>query len=57
MTRFTIDNDKLPWPVPRLAKRDEHGRNEKRTAALAAGLAKNIWRKGEWVWVPVLPQS
>jgi IS1 family transposase len=40
------------WPVRTLRVKDEHGRWQKRTPAMAAGLADRVWSLSEWVTYP-----
>jgi hypothetical protein len=40
------------WPVRTLRVRGEHGRWQKRTPAMAAGLADRVWSLSEWVTYP-----
>jgi IS1 family transposase len=40
------------WPVRTLRIKDEHGRWQKRSPAMAAGLADHVWSISEWLAFP-----
>ncbi len=55
MTYFTMYSDNFCWPVLNaLAERDEKGRIQKLTPAMAAGLADHVWTMREWVTMPAV---
>jgi IS1 family transposase len=54
MTYFTMYSYNFCWPVRTLAERDEDGRIQKRTPAMAAGLADHVWTMREWVTMPAV---
>jgi IS1 family transposase len=48
-TRFRCLSYNFCWPVRTLRVRGEHGRWQKRTPAMAAGLTDHVWSVSEWV--------
>jgi IS1 family transposase len=54
MTYFTIYSYNFCWPVRTLRVSDEHGRWQRRTPAMAAGLADDIWTMSEWLTRPTV---
>jgi IS1 family transposase len=51
-TVFSYFGYNFCWPVRTLRVRGEHGRWQKRTPAMAAGLADHVWSLSEWVTYP-----
>lgn len=51
-TVFSYFSYNFCWPVRTLRARGEHGRWQKRTPAMAAGLADHVWFLSEWVTYP-----
>ena len=51
-TVFSYFGYNFCWPVRTLRVRGEHGRWQKRTPAMAAGLADHVWSVSEWVTYP-----
>ena len=51
-TVFSYFSYNFCWPVRTLRVKDEHGRWQKRTPAMAAGLADHVWSLSEWVTYP-----
>ena len=51
-TAFSYFSYNFCWPVRTLRVRGEHGRWQKRTPAMAAGLANRVWSLSEWVTYP-----
>ena len=45
----------LCWAVKTLAVKDESGRRQQRTPAMAAGLADHVWSLQEWLSFPAKP--
>jgi hypothetical protein len=52
LTAFTLSSDNFCWPVRTLRQRDEVGRWQQRTPAMAAGLADQGWPLEEWLTLP-----
>ena len=52
MTYFTLYSYNFCWPVRTLNERDEQGHWQRRTPAMAAGLADHIWTMREWITMP-----
>ena len=52
MTYFTMYSYNFCWPVRTLTERDERGRLQRRTPAMAAGLADHVWTMREWITMP-----
>lgn len=48
-TVFSYFSYNVCWPVRTLRVRGERGRWQKRTPAMAAGLADHVWSLSEWV--------
>ncbi len=42
------------WPVRTLAFQDEGGRSQRRSPAMAAGLADHVWSMSEWLSFPAV---
>ncbi len=57
MTYFTRYRYNLCWPVRTLGVRDADGRWQKRTPAMAAGLADQIWSLKEWLSFPAIQRN
>ena len=51
-TAFRYFGYNFCWPVRTLRVRGEHGRWQKRTPAMAAGLADRVWSLSDWVTYP-----
>ena len=51
-TVFSYFSYNFCWPVRTLRVRGEHGRWQKRTPAMAAGLADRVWSLSDWVTYP-----
>jgi IS1 family transposase len=51
-TVFSYFSYNFCWPVRTLRVRGEHGRWQKRTPAMAAGLTDHVWSLVEWVTYP-----
>ncbi len=45
------------WPVRTLRQRDPEGRWQKRTPAMAAGLADHVWSLAEWLTYPAVQRK
>jgi IS1 family transposase len=54
MSYFTLYRYNFGWAVRTLRQRDEQGRWQQRTPAMAAGLSDHIWSLREWVSFPVV---
>jgi IS1 family transposase len=54
MTYFTTYSYNYCWPVRTLRLRDERGPWQKRTPAMAAGLADHVWTMSEWLALPAV---
>jgi hypothetical protein len=52
VTAFTLYSYNFCWPVRTLRQRDESGRWQQRTPAMAAGLADHVWLLEEWLTLP-----
>ena len=52
MTYFTMYSYNFCWPVRTLDERDEQGHWQRRTPAMAAGLADHVWTMREWITMP-----
>ena len=52
MTYFTMYSYNFCWPVRTLNERDGQGHRQRRTPAMAAGLADHVWTMREWVTMP-----
>ena len=57
MTYFTLYSDNFCWCVRTLRVRDEEGRWQQRTPAMAAGLSEHPWTLLEWVTRPAAHTS
>jgi hypothetical protein len=55
MTYFTAYRYNFYWPVRTLQVNGEDGRWQQRTAAMAAGLADNVWSREEWISFDAAP--
>ena len=51
-TMFSCLSYNFCWPVRTLRVKDERGRWQKRTPAMAAGLADRVWSLSEWAAYP-----
>jgi IS1 family transposase len=54
MMHFTMYSYNFCWPVRTLRVQDEHSHGQRRTPAMAAGLADHIWSMSEWSTLPVV---
>ena len=54
MTYFTLYRYNFCWVVRPLRQRDDQGRWQRRTPAMAAGLADHVWSTREWVSFPAV---
>ena len=54
MSYFTLYRDNFCWVVRTLRQRDDQGRWQRRTPAMAAGLADHVWSTREWVSFPAV---
>ena len=54
MTHFTQLSYNFCWPVRTLGVKDEAGRWQPRTPAMAAGLTDHVWTLAEWVTLPAI---
>ena len=54
MTYFTMDSDNFCWAVRTLRQRRADGRWQRRTPAMAAGLADHEWSLREWLTFPAV---
>jgi hypothetical protein len=54
MTHFTLYRYNFCWVVRTLRKRDDQGRWQRRTPAMAAGLTDHVWSMSEWVSFPAV---
>jgi hypothetical protein len=54
MSYFTLYRYNFGWVVRTLRQQDGHGRWQRRTPAMAAGLSDHIWSLREWVAFPAV---
>ena len=54
MTYFTASRYNFCWPVRTLRTKAEDGRWQRRTPAMAAGLADHVWSLAEWISFPAV---
>jgi hypothetical protein len=54
MSDFTLYRYNFGWVVRTLRQRDEQGRWQRRTPAMAAGLSDHVWSLREWVSFPTV---
>jgi hypothetical protein len=54
MTYFTLYSYNFCWPVRTLRSRGEDDRWQRRTPAVAAGLATHVWSLREWLSFPAV---
>jgi len=54
MTAFALYSDNFCWAVRALRTKDEQGRWQQRTPAMAAGLADQVWSLEEWLTLPAV---
>jgi hypothetical protein len=52
MTFFSMYSYNFCWPVRTLDERDDQGHWQRRTPAMAAGLADHVWTMREWITMP-----
>jgi hypothetical protein len=55
ITYFTCYSYNFCWPVRTLANKDEAGRKQPCTPAMAAGLTDHVWSLKEWLSFPARP--
>ncbi len=53
-TYFTLYSYNFCWPVRTLRVKDERGRWQERTPAMAAGLTDHVWSMSEWLTLPAV---
>jgi IS1 family transposase len=53
-TYFTLYSYNFCWAVRTLSERDERGHWERRSPAMAAGLADHLWSMAEWLSFPAV---
>jgi len=56
-TTFSYFSYNFCWPVRTLRVRGEHGRWQKRTPGMAAGLTDHVWSLNEWLAYPVVQRK
>ena len=56
-TAFSYFSYNFCWPVRTLRRRGAGGRWQKRTPAMAAGLADRVWSLNEWLAYPVVQRK
>ena len=54
MIFYTLYRDNFCWEVRTLRQRDEQGRWQRRTPAMAAGLTDHAWSTREWISFPAV---
>ncbi len=54
MSYYTLYRYNFCWVVRTLRQRDDKGRWQRRTPALAAGLTDHVWTTREWVSFPAV---
>ncbi len=54
VTYFTMYSDNFCWPVRTLRVKGEAGAWQRRTPAMAAGLADHVWSLSEWLTLPAV---
>jgi IS1 family transposase len=57
MSYFTLYRYNFCWPVRTLRVKDANGRWQRRTPAMAAGLADHVWSPKEWLGFPAIQFS
>jgi hypothetical protein len=57
MTYYTLYRYNFCWAVRTLRVRDEDGRWQRRTPAMAAGLADHVWSPREWLSFPAVQST
>ena len=57
MTFFTKYSDNFCWVVRTLRQKGEDGRWQRRTPAMAAGLADHVWSLRDWLSFPAVQLS
>lgn len=57
MTYYTMFSYNFCWPVRTLRRRDDSGRWQARTPAMAARLADHVWTIAEWATFPARPAT
>jgi IS1 family transposase len=57
MTYFTLYRYNFCWPVRTLRLKDANGQWQRRTPAMAAGLADHVWSLREWLVFPAIQFS
>ncbi len=56
-TQFSYYSYNFCWPVRTLRQRNEAGRWQKRTPAMAAGLTDHVWSINEWLTYPAVQRK
>lgn len=56
-TYFSLYSYNFCWPVRTLRQRDESGRWQPRTPAMAASLTDHVWSLAEWLTTPVVQRE
>ena len=51
---FTLYSYNFCWPVRTLSQKDNHGRPQTRTPAMAAALTDHVWTLDEWLSLPAI---
>jgi hypothetical protein len=54
VTYLTLYVYNFCWPVRTLAVKDERGRRQTRSPAMAAGLTDHVWPMAEWFSMPAV---
>lgn len=54
VTFLTLYSYNFCWPVRTLTITDEQGQGQKRSPAMAAGLADHVWSMSEWLSLPAV---
>jgi IS1 family transposase len=54
MTTFTMYSYNFCWAVRTLRQKDQQGKWQQRTPAMAAGLADHVWSLEEWLTLPAV---
>jgi hypothetical protein len=57
ITYFTMSSSNFCWPVRTLRVKTEDGSWQRRTPAMAAGLADHVWSLSEWLTLPAVHQK
>jgi hypothetical protein len=54
MTYFTMYSHNFCWVVRTLRRKNNDGRWQRRTPAMAAGLTSHVWSLEEWLTFPAV---